>query len=329
MIYIISAKAICKQYFLLIISVFLSFGLTSTTLANDRITIGTGGNTGTYYRIGKIMCQSTKRSRPKIRCRSKSTKGSVANLRGLRKGKFDVVVAQSVWGWHALNGTSVFSNDGADTELRSVFSFHPEPMTIVARKDANIRNVNDLRGKRINVGPTGLGNQRDFDHLLKALGWSMNSFSKIGQLKAKEQGNALCANQFDAVIYMVGYPSGHIIDTSRKCDVTIVELTGPKINKLVRSKGYFRHTAIPWGYYKGITTRTKTFGLGSVVLTRDDVPDEVIYALVKAVFSNLGQVKLKGPYWQDLKPSEMIKDSLTAKLHPGAARYYRERGWLK
>lgn len=318
---------LCRRLFLIATMFVLPFAQAEIASAKDKVTIGTGGPKGVYVHVGKIICQDTKRYRSKIKCKSKSTTGSAANLRGLRNGKFDIVVAYSYWARHALNGTSIFSADGADVQLRSIFAFHPEPLQILARKDANIRSVKDLKGKRINIGTAGSFAHREFNQLIKAQGWSRSSFSTFGNLKPSEQGKALCSNKFDAVVYSVGYPSGYIEDTAKKCEVVLVELTGPRIDKLVRSQKDLRHATIPKDLYKGISTNTKTFGMGAVVLTRADVPEDTIYILVKAVIANLK--KTNSAPWFDLKPSEMIKESLTAKLHPGAARFYREKGWLK
>ena len=309
-----------------ITSVFI-IGHIDLAFATDKIVIGTGGSKGVYYQVGKTICQNAKREKLNIKCLSKATKGSAANLQGIRNGKFDIVVAHSLWAERALNGTTVFSTVGPDTQLRSLFSFHPEPLKILARKDANIRTAKDLKGRRINVGAPGSFTDMGFKQLIQAHGWSTSSFSSIGNLSIKEQGNALCSNNYDAVVYSVGYPSSQIVATAKKCKVTLVELAGPRIDKLVRSHKYLRNATIPSGAYKGISTSTNTFGMGAVVLTNANVSEDTIYNLVKAVFSNLEKTNANSNRF-NLKPSEMIEDSLTAKLHPGAIKFYREKGWI-
>ena len=176
------------------------------------VTIGTGGVTGVYYPTGGAICRLVNKNRKQhgIRCSTESTGGSVYNLNTIRAGELDMGVAQSDWQYHAYNGSSKFKDKGANLNLRAIFSVHPEPFTVVARADSGIRNFNDLKGKRVNVGNPGSGQRGTMEVLMDALGWKMSNFSLASELKSSEQSKALCDNKIDAMVFTVGHPSGSI-----------------------------------------------------------------------------------------------------------------------
>ncbi|MEO7852440.1 MAG: TAXI family TRAP transporter solute-binding subunit, partial [Rubrivivax sp.] len=152
------------------------------------ITIGTGGVTGVYYAAGGAICRLMNKDRAKhgIRCSVESTGGSVFNINTIRAGELDFGVAQSDWQYHAYNGSKVFEKDGAFKDLRSVFSIHAEPFTVVARKEANIKQFTDFKGKRFNVGNPGSGTRASMEELLAGMGWKLGDFALASELKADE-----------------------------------------------------------------------------------------------------------------------------------------------
>ena len=212
--------------------------------------------------------------------------------------------------------------------LRAVFSLHPEPFTVVARADAGIKNFDDLKGKRVNIGNPGSGQRGTMDVVLEAKGWTTDDFALASELKPAEQAAALCDNQIDAMIYTVGHPSGSIQEATTACDSVLVNVTGPEIDKLIADNPYYAPATIPGGMYRGTDEDVTTFGVGATVVTRAEVPDEVVYQFVKAVFENFDDFKNLHPAFANLTEANMIKNSLSAPLHPGAEKYYRERGWI-
>jgi len=294
------------------------------------VTIGTGGVTGVYYPTGGAICRLVNKTRKEhgIRCTVESTGGSVYNLNTIAAGELDMGVAQSDWQYHAWNGTSKFEAQGPNKDLRAVFSVHPEPFTVVARKDSGIKNFEDLKGKRVNIGNPGSGQRGTMEVVMAAYGWTKDDFKLASELKSAEQSSALCDNKVDAMVFTVGHPSGSIKEASTSCDSVIVEVAGPKIDKLVKDNDYYRIATVPGGMYRGTPTDTKTFGVGATFVTSAKVPDEVIYTVVKAVFENFDQFKKLHPAFVVLKKEEMIKDGLSAPLHDGAAKYYKEAGLM-
>ncbi|MEL6801930.1 MAG: TAXI family TRAP transporter solute-binding subunit [Pseudomonadota bacterium] len=295
------------------------------------IAIGTGGVTGVYYPTGGAICRLVNRGRSEhgIRCGVESTGGSVFNINAIRGGELEFGVAQSDWQFHAFNGTSRFEEQGAFEDLRAVFSVHPEPFTVVARADAGITNFEDLKGKRVNVGNPGSGQRGTMEVVMEALGWTMDDFALASELQAAEQSQALCDNNIDAMIYTVGHPSGSIQEATTACDAVLVNVTGDAIDGLVADNTFYRTATIPGGMYRGNDGDTTTFGVGATFVTSASVPEEVVYEVVSAVFENIDQFKGLHPAFANLDPAQMANDGLSAPLHAGAERYFREAGLIE
>ncbi|MGE0310717.1 MAG: TAXI family TRAP transporter solute-binding subunit [Lautropia sp.] len=295
------------------------------------ITIGTGGVTGVYYAAGGAICRLVNKDRKQhgIRCSVESTGGSIYNINTIRAGELDMGVAQSDWQYHAVNGTSSFKDQGPFKDLRAVFSLHPEPFTVLARKEANIKSFEDLKGKRVNVGNPGSGTRASMEELLQALGWKLSSFSLASELKADEHGAALCDNKIDAFFYGVGHPSANIQDPTTTCGAKLVPLTGKAVDDLVSKNPYYAKAQIPGGIYAGNKEPTQTYGVLATMVSSTKTSPELVYQVVKAVFENFEDFKKLHPAFANLKPENMIKDGLSAPLHDGAAKYYKEKGWIK
>ncbi|MBW1751713.1 MAG: TAXI family TRAP transporter solute-binding subunit, partial [Deltaproteobacteria bacterium] len=286
--------------------------------------------TGVYYATGGSICRLVNKSRKEhgFRCSVESTGGSVYNLNTIAQGELDMGVAQSDWQYHAYHGTSKFQKQGPNMNLRAVFSVHPEPFTVVARADSGIKNFMDLKGKRVNIGNPGSGQRGTMEVVMKALGWTKDSFKLASELKSAEHSKALCDNKIDAFVFTIGHPSGNIKEAVTTCDSVIVPVTGEEIDQLVRENDYYRTATIPGGMYRGTAKDTKTFGVGATFVTSAKVPEKVIYNVVKAVFENFDDFKKLHPAFKVLKKEEMIKDGLSAPLHIGAIKYYREAGLM-
>ncbi len=323
-----------KQFTTTLIAAGLAIGASAMTPAaaaeGTFVTIGTGGVTGVYYPTGGSICRLVNKGRKEhgIRCSVESTGGSVYNLNTIAKNELDMGVAQSDWQYHAYNGTSKFEEQGANKELRAVFSVHPEPFTVVARADSGVTNFTDLKGKRVNIGNPGSGQRGTMEVLMEALGWTVDDFKLASELKSAEQASALCDNKIDAMIFTVGHPSGSIKEAVTACDSVLVNVIGPEVEKLVADNDYYRTATVPGGMYRGSDSDTSTFGVGATFVSSTSVPEDVIYNVVKAVFENFDDFKKLHPAFGNLKKEEMVKDGLSAPLHDGAAKYYKEAGLM-
>jgi hypothetical protein len=295
------------------------------------ITIGTGGVTGVYYAAGGAICRLVNKDRAKhgIRCSVESTGGSVFNINTIKAGELDMGVAQSDVHFNAAKGMAQFQKDGPFKELRAVFALHPEPVTVVARKEANVKSFADFKGKRFNVGNPGSGTRSSLEELIAAMGWKLSDFALASELKADEHGPALCDGKIDGFFYLVGHPSANIQDPTTVCGAKLVSVTGPAVDKLVKEKPYYAKATIPAGLYPGNDQPTQTYGVLATFVSSSKVPADTIYAVVKGVFDNFDEFKKLHPALANLDPKSMIKDGLSAPLHDGAVKYYKEKGWVK
>ncbi|OOF54976.1 C4-dicarboxylate ABC transporter substrate-binding protein [Rodentibacter genomosp. 2] len=319
-----------KKYSILSLAAVLTMGALSAQAAEKFITIGTGGQTGVYYVVGQSICQLVNRDTAKtqIKCNAPSTGASVANLNAIAANQMEMGIAQSDWQYHAYNGTSSFAGKKND-KLRAVFSIHPEPFTLMARDDSGIQQFDDLKGKRVNVGDPGSGTRATMNVILAAKGWTDKEFKVASELKPAEMASVMCDNNLDAITYNVGHPNGALKEAAASCNAHLVPITGTEIDKLVADNPYYAKATIPGGLYKGTDNPVDTFGVYATLVTSSDVDADSVYAIVKAVFDNFDRFKRLHPAFAHLKQEEMIKNALSAPLHEGAVRYYKEKGWLK
>jgi uncharacterized protein len=313
------------------LSLGVSFATGGTATAQQKfVTIGTGGVTGVYYAVGGAICRLVNKDRKShgIRCSVESTGGSAFNVNTIKAGELDFGMAQSDVQYNSSKGLGAFK-DNAFPELRAVFSVHPEPFTVLSRKEANVSTFDELKGKRVNVGNPGSGTRASMEELLAALGWKLSDFSLASELKADEHGPALCDNKIDAFFYGVGHPSANIQDPTTTCGAKLVTIKGQAVEKLLAEKPYYAKATIKGGLYNNNPQDIETYGVLATLVSSAKVPDETVYQIVKATFENFNEFKSLHPAFATLDPAKMVKDGLSAPLHPGAAKYYKEKGWVK
>ena len=305
--------------------------LSSAVQAEEKfVTIGTGGQTGVYYVAGQSICRFLNRGAAEhgIKCNAPASGGGVANVNGIRSGEFNFGIMQSDHQFKAMKGVAPFEKEGAMEDIRAVFSLQSEVFTILARRDANIASFDDLKGKRVNIGNPGSGQRDTLEEIMQVKGWDRSAFSLAAELKPAEQASALGDNNIDAMTYFVGHPNGAIQEATTTTDAVLVPVTGAEIEKLLAAKSYYTKADIPGGVYKGNDAPTPSIGGKAVLSTSANASPEVVYQLVKSVFDNIDRFKRLHPAFADLKEEDMIKVGLSAPLHEGAVRYYKERGWL-
>jgi len=293
------------------------------------VTIGTGGVTGVYYAVGGAICRLVNKDRAKsgIRCSVESTGGSVYNVNAIAAGELDCAMPKSDVQYQAYNGAGSFKEPHKD--LRAVFSVHPEPFTLVARKEAAISRFTDLKGKRVNVGNPGSGTRSAMDELLQAENMKTSDFALASELKADEHGPALCDNKIDAFFYGVGHPSANIQDPTTTCGAKLVPINDPAVDALVAKHPYLAKVSIPGAIYANNPQPTPTYGVLATMVSSSKVSPDVVYTITKAVFDNLDEFKKLHPAFAHLDAQEMMKNGLSAPIHEGAMRYYKEKGWMK
>ncbi len=299
------------------------------------ISIGTGGPTGVYFAVGNAICrlihkeaaEGRKKGRKHgIRCSAPSTGGSNYNIGQIKAGELDFGVAQSDWQFHASNGSSVWKGKKF-SKLRAVFSVHPEPLHIIVGAKSGITGWDGLKAKRVNIGNPGSGQRGTMEYLMKEYGWSKGVFKLATELTSSEQSKALCDGKIDAYIYTVGVPNAGVSVATDGCGAKIVSFNNSLAKKLVDAKPYYAWATIPKGTYKTTSSDVTTFGVMATFVTSADVDERTVYELTRAVFENLDDFRKLHPAFRNLDPKRMISDGLSAPLHRGALKYYKEKGW--
>ncbi len=295
------------------------------------IAIGTGSVTGVYYPAGGSICHLLNRGRRThgIRCSVESSSGSVENINNIRANEIDFGVVQSDAQYQSVNGLSSFAKDGPYDGLRSVMSLYFEAFTLAVRSDSNINSINDLVGKRVNIGNIGSGQRSTMDIVMLAMGWTENTFAEVHELKASEQSRALCDGTIDAMVYTAGHPNASIKEATSLCDSGLVDVGGEEISELVANNDYYSFVTIPGGMYRGTNSNTNTFGVGATLVTSANMSEGVVYEMVKAVFDNIETFRELHPAFSEVDPVKMAAEGLSAPLHAGAIKYYREKGIIK
>ena len=314
----------------LVLSGVLLFGCATLAMGAAEVTIGTGSSSGIYYQAGRSICRLVNAGTDEhgIICGPKTSPGSIDNLEKIRTGALEIGLAQSDWQYHAYKGSAKFGTAGPDSNLRSLFSLHGEPFTVVARADSGIRTFDDLPGKRVNIGNPGSGQHATMEVVMAAKGWDKSVFSLANELPASQQAMALCQDRIQALIYTVGHPNPSVEHATSVCQGRIVEVTGPEIDRLIDDYPFYAHVQVPGGLYPANPDSVSTFGVKATVVASSTLDPDTVYQVVKAVFENLERLREMHPAFANLNPIKMVTEGLSAPLHDGARRYYLERGWI-
>lgn len=304
----------------------------SAVLAAEQtfITIGTGGVTGVYYPAGGAICRLINKDRAQhsLRCSVESTGGAVYNVRAVRNKELNFGMVQSDTQVEALAGIGQFEKDGPYEGLRSIFSLYPEPLHVMVAADSGIKSVQDFKGRRINIGDPGSGTRVLSEILLAANGISKSDLALASELKSSEQAAVLCDGKVEGAIWVAGVPNGAAMEAVSTCPITLLDLSTSAMDEILAANPAFVRVTIPGGVYPGTPEDVVSWGPKATIVTDAETSDEIVYTFVKAVFDNFDSLKKLHPAFENLKEEGMIKDALPAALHPGAVKYYKERGWM-
>jgi TRAP transporter TAXI family solute receptor len=302
--------------------------------AAEEIVVAAGADGGKYFKLGQIICAVLNRKSESIECAvmampAGDAPDSFSNLVNVRNGAGDIGIARSNWQYFAVTGSGPvqFMHGNFDT-IRSLFSIGTRPFTLIAKRDAGIGGLADLNGKRVNIGRPHTDIRATMDLVIAAQDWTKEDFQLAEELTASEQSLALCHGWVQAITYDVGHPDAVVGQVIKLCDAKIVAVNGPVIDKLLEETAYLAGMTIPGGLYEGASEPVPTFGTTITVVSTVDVPEDVVYEVVAAVFDNLETLKALYPALRHLDPAQMLKDGLSAPLHDGAKRYFSDRGWM-
>jgi uncharacterized protein len=297
------------------------------------VTIGGGYTTGLYYQSANAIAKVANRRSQALgfRCKVVPTTGSSENVEEVTAGKVQFAYVQSDIQFQAWNGAGEWGKKGPQKDLRSVFALYPEALTLIAAEGSGIGSINDLTGKRVNVGVPGSGQYQLALQALTAVGMDSEGQIKTTNYQANEAPDLLQHGQIDAYFYVVGHPNMNVREATmgKIKRVRICEVAGPGIDTMLRDKPYYVKTVIPMRFYPNAVNKEDvlTFGVKATLVTSASVPDDVVYKLTKEIFENLDQFKrLVAAQWQLTKKGML--EGLTAPIHPGAMKYYKEAGLM-
>ncbi|ABD44977.1 TRAP transporter solute receptor, TAXI family protein [Ehrlichia chaffeensis str. Heartland] len=318
--------------YVFIISVLFNNAIASSddSLNREYILIGTGSMTGVYYPIGGSICRfiaSDYGKDNKIICSISSTTGSVYNLNSIRYSNMDISIVQSDLEYYAYNGLGFYEKMLPMDNLRMLASLHKEYLTIVVKKSSNISVIDDIKGKRVNIGSPGTGVRVAMLKLLGEKGWTKKDFSVMAELKSSEQAQALCDNKIDVMVDVIGHPNASIQEASATCDIKFIPLDDRLIDDLHAKYPYYQKDIISGGLYND-SPDIQTVSVKASLVTTTELSNDLAYKIVKSIATHLRELRSITGALKTLTVQDMAKSSITP-MHDGAERYYKEIGAIK
>lgn len=292
------------------------------------LTIAAGRPGGVYLPVAEAICAEINRqlAAQGYFCSAEPTPGSLYNLESLARGEADFAIVQADGHYLAYRGEGDWAGK-AIPGLRSVLSLHSETFTLLARNDAGITGIGQLQGKRVNIGSIGSGTRASWGILAETLGLEPDDFAELTELGADQAAEKLCAGEIDASFLVIGHPSESVRRVIAECDVALVPIAGPEIAALITAKPYYVPISIPGNLYD-LPGRVASFGGRATLVTREDISAEDVAAVAAILIGQSEHLASSQRNLYGLRPDEMVRDSLTAPLHPGAVETYRQLGLL-
>jgi len=294
--------------------------------------IGTGGTAGTYYPVGGLIANAISGTSESgvqgLVATAVASNGSVANINAIQAGSAESGFSQSDVAYWAHSGTGLYEGKGKVDELRLIATLYPETVHLVARKDAGINSVADLKGKRVSLDEPGSGTLVDARIVLAAYGLS-ESDVEAEYMKPGPAGDRLRDGALDAYFFVGGYPAGAISELATASGITLVPISGPEVDKLLGEYGFFAKDKVPADTYAGVGA-TETISVAAQWVTSAKQPDDLIYNIVKATWSDATRKALDAGHAKGkMVTLQNATTGLGIPLHPGAERFYKEAGVLK
>jgi len=292
------------------------------------VTIGTGAQTGVYYPVGNVIKSVVEaQSEGTLRVSVATSGGSVQNINDVMSGAIQFGIAQPDMQTYAVKGEQNWEGR-PQSGLRHVFNLHPEVITLIATEESGIRSLEELRGKRVNIGSPGSGQRGNAIDILRTIGIDYTSDLRAESLTVQECAGMLQDGRLDAYFYTVGHPNGSITEaTTGRRRVRFIPVTG--VEALMAEAPFYSPSEVPIHHYPRAVNEepVPSIGMLTTVVSSEDVPEDLVYEVVKAVFENLDSLRDQHPALSDLTAESMAAPGV-APLHPGAERYFSEAGLL-
>lgn len=289
--------------------------------AKTYLSIATGGTSGTYYPIGGAIASAVTKGSD-IQATAESGNASVANINLVAKGDIEVAFVQNDIAYWAYAGEQMFKNKL--TNVRAIAALYPEHVQLILASSANVKKLEDLKGKRVGVGAPGSGTEGDAKAIFQIAGMSYADM-KVDYLDFGATTSRFKDNQIDAGFVVAGYPTASVMDLALTKDITLMDFDKAFLAKLSKAHPYFVPSVIPANTYGGIAKDVNTPAVMAILVTHDKMPEDVIYKFTKAMFDNIGDIHMSHAKGKEINLKTAL-DGLTVPLHPGAAKFYKEKG---
>jgi TRAP transporter TAXI family solute receptor len=303
--------------------VLVTLGSSACEASDRKVVIASGGQTGVYYPVAIAICRlfNARYAFHGFGCQVDSTEGSIDNLHRLRTGEANFAVVQSDWLLHAFKGTGIFEKPGEHAELRAILPLYSEAFTVLARRSAGIENLNDLLGRRVNIGNPGSGQRATMEVLMRVLGWTRFDFAFTREFGPDYQAQALCDGEVDAIVFVAGHPSGSIKSATQLCDTNFVEITGKQIEQFLADNPSYIPTKIPTAVYFNNEEEISTFGLTATLVTNASTPDDLVSRVLTVIVEDADRLTKLHPALSGFDPRPMLEAEMPAPRHPAAVAF--------
>jgi len=281
-------------------------------------TLGTASLGGNYYAAGRAICRLINREGPAdLRCSPEPTPGSQYNLIALAAGELDFAFVQSDWQNRAFEGTGAFAA-APMTELRSVMSLYAEAVTLLARRDAGIADLDDLRDRVVDLGNVSTARRGTVNRVLHGIGVDRDSFGAVEELSTDAVGPELCSGRIDAAFVVIGHPNARLSDLVQRCDLRLVSIEGESVRRFVSVSRDFEAFTIPAGTYRPGAPAVRTVSTLATLVTRASVSPELVDLVARTIVFDYERIAESVPAFGRQDLSAMRRAGLTAPLHPSA-----------
>jgi uncharacterized protein len=304
------------------------FAHAGEAVAKDKfVALGTGSPSGTYAPVGAGICDliNVERANHGVRCIAYNTGGSVYNIQAITSGELEMGITRSDLAFQSYKGVNAFKAIGPNENLRAITTLYAMPIAVLVKKDSEIKTFADLPGNRINIGNKGSGKRPVAELILSEMGWQKGDFSAVLELTTKQMGKAFCDGNVDILIEGLGNPSKFYEQMVGECGGRFLEV--PK--EVVENFPYFAALDIPGGLYTDTPNAVGTFGFKATLVTKKSLHPDTAYDVTAAIFETFERFQEKHPSLKLADPISMVNNGIFIPLHPGAERYFRERGYLK
>jgi TRAP transporter TAXI family solute receptor len=238
-----------------------------------------------------------------------------------------MAILQNDIAFYALKGVKPMF-DKAIANMRGMTSLYEEHIQIQARKDANIRSPKDLKGKRVAVGPLGSGTEQNTIQILEAYGLTFADLGRVERLTATESGDYLKDGRIDAAFYTTGVGAAALVDVAMMIDTVLVPVDSAHADLLIKKYPFYSKTFVPKGSYKGVDQDVPAVAVLAILVTRAELEEDVVYKITKAMYENIKDIERAHAKGKEVK-LEKATVGMPIPLHPGAEKYFKEKGIIK